>query len=99
MKLKAYLAPLFSETCSRLAPRQEFSKSETCFLQGHGVYPPKHIMPLAETEKALHALFKKHRSPAQAICHFPKPPRRHEVCGFSSYYKGALVRSITAKTY
>ena len=49
-------------------------------------------MTQAETETALRALFKKLRPPARAICHFPKPPQKHEVCGFSIYYKGALVR-------
>ena len=51
----------------------------------------------AETEKALRVLFKKLRSPARAICHFPKPPQRHEDCGFSIYYKGALVREYYGK--
>ena len=51
----------------------------------------------AETEKALRDLFKKLRSPARAICHFPKSPHRHEVCGFSIYYKGALVREYYGK--
>ena len=51
----------------------------------------------AETEKALRALFKQLRSPARAICHFPKPPQRKEVCGFSIYYKGALVREYYGK--
>lgn len=51
----------------------------------------------AETEKALRALFKMLRSPARAICHFPKPPQRKEVCGFSIYYKGALVREYYGK--
>ena len=46
---------------------------------------------------ALRDLFKKLRSPARAICHFPKPPQRHEVCGFSIYYKGALVREYYGK--
>ena len=54
-------------------------------------------LTLAETEKALRALFKQLRSPARAICHFPKPPQRHEVCGFSIYYKGALVREYYGK--
>lgn len=43
-------------------------------------------MTPAETEKALRDLFKKLRFPARAVCHFPKPPQRHEVCGFSIYY-------------
>lgn len=49
-------------------------------------------MTPAETETALRALFKKLRPPARAMCHFPKPPQKQEVCGFSIYYKGALVR-------
>lgn len=56
-------------------------------------------MTPAETEKALRDLFKKLRSPARAICHFPKPPQRHEVCGFSIYYKGALVREYLLKEF
>ena len=55
------------------------------------------MMTPAETEKALRDLFRKLRSPARAICHFPKPPQRHEVCGFSIYYKGALVREYYGK--
>ena len=39
-------------------------------------------MTPAETEKALRALFKKLRPPARAICHFPKPPQKHEVCAW-----------------
>lgn len=54
-------------------------------------------MTPAETEKALCALFKKLRNPAKAICHFPKPPQRREVCGFSIFYKGALVREYLGK--
>ena len=54
-------------------------------------------MTPAETETALRALFKKLRPPARAICHFPKPPQKHEVCGFSIYYKGALVREYYGK--
>ncbi len=54
-------------------------------------------MTPSETEKALRALFKKLRPPARAICHFPKPPQKHEVCGFSIYYKGALVREYYGK--
>ena len=54
-------------------------------------------MTAAETEKELRALFKKLRAPAQAVCHFPKPPQRREVCGFSIYYKGALVREYYGK--
>ena len=49
-------------------------------------------MTPAETEKALRALFKQLRPPARAICHFPKPPQRREVCGFALYYKKTLVR-------
>ena len=49
-------------------------------------------MTPAETEKALRALFKKLRPPARAICHFPKPPQRREVCGFALFYKNTLVR-------
>lgn len=55
------------------------------------------MMTPAETEKALRDLFKQLRSPARAICHFPKPPQRKEVCGFSIYYKGALVREYYGK--
>ena len=51
----------------------------------------------AETEKALRDLFKKLRSPARAICHFPKPPQRHEVSGFSIFYRRALVREYYGK--
>ena len=54
-------------------------------------------MTPAETEIALRALFKKRRSPARAMCHFPKPPQRRKVCGFSIYYKGALVREYYGK--
>lgn len=54
-------------------------------------------MTPAETEKALRDLFKKLRFPARAVCHFPKSPQRHEVCGFSIYYKGALVREYYGK--
>ena len=54
-------------------------------------------MPPAETEKALRALFKQLRPPARAICHFPKPPQRREVCGFSIFYRGALVREYFGK--
>ena len=54
-------------------------------------------MTPSETEKALRALFKKLHPPARAICHFPKPPQKHEVCGFSIYYKGALVREYYGK--
>ena len=54
-------------------------------------------MTAAETEKELRALFKKLRAPARAVCHFPKPPQRREVCGFSIYYKGALVREYYGK--
>lgn len=54
-------------------------------------------MTPAETEKALRALFKKLRPPARAICHFPKPPQRREVCGFSIFYRGALVREYFGK--
>ena len=50
-----------------------------------------------ETEKALRDLFKKLRSPSRAICHFPKPPQRHEVSGFSIFYRGALVREYFGK--
>ena len=50
-----------------------------------------------ETEKALRDLFKKLRSPSRAICHFPKPPQRREVCGFSIYYKGTLVHEYYGK--
>ena len=28
---------------------------------------------------------------------FPKPPQSHEVCGFSIFYKGALVREYFGK--
>ena len=49
-------------------------------------------MTPAETETALRALFKKLRPPARAICHFPKPPQRREVCGFALFYKNTLVR-------
>ena len=54
-------------------------------------------MTPSETEKALRALFKKLHPSARAICHFPKPPQKHEVCGFSIYYKGALVREYYGK--
>lgn len=54
-------------------------------------------MTAAETEKELRALFTKLRAPARAVCHFPKPPQRREVCGFSIYYKGALVREYYGK--
>ena len=54
-------------------------------------------MTPAETESELRALFKKLRPPARAICHFPKPPQRRDVCGFSIYYKGALVREYYGK--
>ena len=54
-------------------------------------------MTPAEAEKAPRDLFKKLRSPARASCHFPKPPQRHEVSGFSIYYKGALVREYYGK--
>ena len=54
-------------------------------------------MTPAETEKALRDLFKKLRFPARAVCHFPKSPQRHEVCGFSIYYKGALVGEYYGK--
>lgn len=54
-------------------------------------------MTPSETENELRALFKKLRPPARAICHFPKPPQKHEVCGFSIYYKGALVREYYGK--
>ena len=49
-------------------------------------------MTPSETEKALRALFKKLRPPARAICHFPTPPQRREVCGFALFYKNPLVR-------
>ena len=55
------------------------------------------FMTPAETENALRDLFKKLRSPARAICHFPKPPQKREVCGFSIYYKGAQVREYYGK--
>ena len=55
------------------------------------------FMTPSETEKALRDLFKKLRPPARAICHFPKTPQKHEVCGFSIYYKGALVREYYGK--
>lgn len=51
------------------------------------------MMTPAETEKALRDLFKQLRSPARAICHFPKPPQRKEAC----YYEGALVREYYGK--
>ena len=35
--------------------------------------------------------------PARAICHFPKPPQCREVCGFSIFYKGALMREYFGK--
>ena len=54
-------------------------------------------MSTAKTVKELRALFKKLRAPARAVCHFPKPPQRRDVCGFSIYYKGALVREYYAK--
>ncbi len=54
-------------------------------------------MTAAETEKELRALFKKLRAPARAVCHFSTPPQRREVCGFSIYYKGALVREYYGK--
>ena len=69
---------------------------EPCNSAPGGVYY-HHRMTPEETEKALRVLFKKLRSPARAICHFPKPPQRHEVCGFSIYYKGALVREYYGK--
>lgn len=54
-------------------------------------------MTPSETENKVRALFKNLRPPARAICHFPKPPQKHEVCGFSIYYKGALVREYYGK--
>lgn len=54
-------------------------------------------MTAIETEKELRGLFKKLRAPARDVCHFPKPPQRREVCGFSIYYKGALVREYYGK--
>ena len=54
-------------------------------------------MTPSETENELRALFKKLRPPARAICHFPKPPQCKEVCGFSIFYKGALVREFYGK--
>ena len=54
-------------------------------------------MPPAEIEKALRGLFKKLRPPTRAICHFPKPPQRREVCGFSIFYRGTLVREYFGK--
>lgn len=60
-------------------------------------YTTTGIMTPAETEKALRALFKQLRPPARAICHFPKPPQRREVCGFSIFYRGALVREYFGK--
>ena len=46
-------------------------------------------------EKALRALFKKLRPPLtrrELSAISPKPLLRREVCGFSFFYKGALVR-------
>ena len=54
-------------------------------------------MTPAETEKELRALFKQLRPPARAICHFLKPPQRREVCGFSIFYRGALVHEYFGK--
>jgi len=48
-------------------------------------------MTPAETEKAPPRLVQK-APPARDVCHFPKPPQRHEVYSFPIYYKGALVQ-------
>ncbi len=60
-------------------------------------YTTTGIKTPAETEKALRSMFKQLRPPARAICHFPKPPQHREVCGFSIFYKGALVREYYGK--